>query len=77
MLKAANFIDTLKNYMAGEDVLNPWGEYTDEYDIGEVAPKIRRDQFQRFLESRMGSARFLFVAEAMGYQGGRFSKEVV
>lgn len=73
MLKAANFIDALKNYMAADDVLNPWGEYTDEYDIGEDAPKIRREQFQRFLEGRLESARFLFVAEAMGYQGGRFS----
>lgn len=73
MLTVINFIDDLKAYMAAADVFNPWGEYTDEYDIGISAPKIRREQLRRFLESRMKSARFLFVAEAMGYQGGRFS----
>lgn len=73
MLTVKNFIDELKDYMAAVDVFNPWGEYTDEYDIGISAPKIRREQLQRFLEQRIKSARFLFVAEAMGYQGGRFS----
>lgn len=73
MLTVASFIDDLKDYMADEDVLNPWGEYTDEYDIGIDAPRIRRKQLQRFLEARVERAHFLFVAEAMGYQGGRFS----
>lgn len=73
VLTVIKFIDELKAYMAPADVFNPWGEYTDEYDIGISAPKIRREHLQRYLECRITSARILFVAEAMGYQGGRFS----
>lgn len=73
MLTVTSFIDELKDYMAADDVLNPWGEYTDEYDIGKSAPMIRREHLQRFLAERLTNTRFLFVGEAMGYQGGRFS----
>lgn len=72
-LSVINFINELKLFNAGDVVFNPWNEYTDQYDIGPCAPKIRSLHLQRFLEPRVKNANYLFVAEALGYQGGRFS----
>ncbi len=54
-------------------VFNPWSDYDPDLDIGPNAPAIRRDQLQQYLKIRQGRARYLFLAEAVGYQGGRFS----
>ena len=54
-------------------VFNAWSDYDPDLDIGSNAPAIRRDQLQQYLVLRQGSARYLFLAEAVGYQGGRFS----
>ena len=53
-------------------VCNPWREYEPGLDIGPEAPAIRYQNLQRYLELRLG-ARYLFIAEGLGYQGGRFS----
>lgn len=54
-------------------VFNPWAEWTEAYDIGPDAPAIRRDNLRRYLEHRLGSAKYILVAEAAGYKGARFS----
>ena len=52
-------------------VFNPWYE-TDDQDQGPDGPAIRRRYLRTYLLSRP-CPRFVLVAEAIGYQGGRFS----
>lgn len=56
-----------------EHLFNPWFEKDTEHDIDEKAPEIRRQQLMCYLEERIGRAKFLFIAEALGYQGGHFT----
>ena len=65
------FIDKLQAYHS-ELVFNPWSDYEADCDIGPQAPAVRRANLRRYLELRSG-ARYLFIAEALGYQGGHFS----
>ncbi len=53
-------------------VFNPWSEYDPTCDVGQEAPLIRSANLRRYLELRR-NARYLFVAEALGYQGGHFT----
>jgi len=52
---------------------NPWFDRDREHDRIPGAPKIRRNQLQAYLAERLDSARYLFIAEALGYQGGHFT----
>lgn len=70
-MQITEFIDKLQSYQ-GELVFNPWREYDTSCDIGAQAPVIRSANLKRYLELRQ-HARYLFVAEALGYQGGHFS----
>lgn len=65
------FIDKLQSYQ-GELVFNPWRDYDASCDIGPQAPAVRRANLRRYLELRQ-QAHYLFIAEALGYQGGHFS----
>lgn len=65
------FIDKLQSYQ-GELVFNPWRDYDAGCDIGPQAPAVRRANLRRYLELRT-QAHYLFIAEALGYQGGHFS----
>ena len=65
------FIEKLQNYH-GENVFNPWNEFDASCDIGEKAPVIRSENLRRYLELRP-NPKYLFIAEALGYQGGHFS----
>lgn len=65
------FIEKLQNYH-GENVFNPWNEFDASCDIGERAPIIRSENLRRYLELRP-NPKYLFIAEALGYQGGHFS----
>lgn len=67
------FIDELMEFKSTKDVFNPWRDYHEEYDIGSGAPEIRRAHLESFLRLRSGKASYILVAEAVGYQGGRFS----
>jgi hypothetical protein len=66
------FVASLSTYRAA-DVFNPWGEVDVEHEINRQGPQVRRQQLQRYLQERIGSARTLLLAEAIGYQGGHFS----
>ncbi|WHY79933.1 uracil-DNA glycosylase [Neobacillus sp. WH10] len=68
-----DFINELKSYYSDQAVFNPWRDYSKQLDIGPDAPKIRTNHLQRFLEPRISDARYIFVAEALGFQGGHFS----
>ncbi len=72
MSQITQFISDLQSYTA-PDVYNPWRDFDGEYDIGEQAPFIRCDQLEKYLQLRLCEARYIFVAEALGYQGGHFS----
>lgn len=65
------FLEKLQGYQ-GPLVFNPWREYDTSCDIGPEAPVIRSANLRRYLELRR-NAHYLFIAEALGYQGGHFS----
>lgn len=65
------FLDKLQAYHS-ELVFNPWRDYDPACDITPQAPAIRSANLRRYLELRI-KAHYLFIAEALGYQGGHFS----
>jgi len=66
------FVNALADYRS-PGVFNPWGETDPEHDRCTQGPQIRRAQLQQYLCERIGRAKMLLVAEAIGYQGGHFS----
>lgn len=52
---------------------NPWFQQDRKHDVTADAPSIRREQLETYLTERIGKARYLCIAEAIGYQGGHFS----
>ncbi|MFU8812432.1 MAG: uracil-DNA glycosylase [Balneolaceae bacterium] len=54
-------------------LFNPWYEMDAENDRSEQAPAIRREQLHTYLRQRVGRAKVLLIAEALGYQGGHFT----
>lgn len=68
----SSFVQSLKKKPTKE-LFNPWFERDIKHDASPNAPDIRRRQLSRYLEERSESARFLFIAEALGYQGGHFT----
>lgn len=66
------FIEELKMY-SGNMVFNPWRDYDVVYDISKDAPAIRCFHLETYLRLRTTKTRYIFLAEALGYQGGHFS----
>lgn len=52
---------------------NPWFDHDKQNDRSKKSPGIRRRQLEVYLSERLKSARYLFIAEALGYQGGHFT----
>ena len=71
MKEISNFIEKLAAYHANL-VCNPWRDEDPTLDI-DGAAEIRRGNLVAYLARRIGRARVLFIAEACGYQGGRFT----
>lgn len=65
------FMNKLQSYHSPQ-VFNPWRDFDSSCDIGEQAPVIRSANLRRYLELRP-TPHYLFIAEALGYQGGHFS----
>ncbi len=72
MQKLEKLFKELKNTPEGP-FFNPWFERDSEHDLSSEAPKIRRVQLKSYLQERIDSAEYLFIAEALGYQGGHFT----
>ena len=66
-----DFISSLKH--SPNDLFNPWYHRDEEHDETNDAPEIRRQQLKTYLSERVESAKYLFIAEALGYQGGHFT----
>jgi hypothetical protein len=67
-----SFVSDLAGYRQAA-VFNPWGERDIENDGDVHGEEIRRRQLSAYLQERIGRARILLLAEAIGYQGGHFS----
>lgn len=65
------FISSLKYNPEG--LFNPWYHRDEEHDETDEAPEIRRNQLKTYLAERIEKAKYLFIAEALGYQGGHFT----
>ena len=66
-----HFINKLKRRNT-RGVFNPWYAYSARTDHNKDAPEIRRQHLRAYLHQRE-KAPYLLVAEALGYQGGRFT----
>lgn len=66
------FIHALAAY-EGKNTFNPWRDYDFRYDKSIDAPRIRRENLKNYLLGRIGHCPLMVVAEAIGYQGGRFT----
>jgi protein involved in ribonucleotide reduction len=75
MPQVRNFIDELKSYTpsCSLNVYNPWKDFDGIYDIGQKAPQIRCNQLEDYLRIRVNQAKYIFVAEALGFRGGHFT----
>jgi hypothetical protein len=71
--KVRELIASLQAYESLPGVFNPWRDIDPNYDLTPAAPKIRSQHLERYLQYRVPHARFILLAEAVGYQGGRFS----
>jgi len=65
------FLSLLKKNPAGP-VFNPWHHSDPVNDATPRGPSIRRKQLEAYLAERSG-ARYILLAEALGYQGGHFT----
>ncbi len=72
MPELKSFIEQLRGYSAPQ-VFNPWQDYDADYDMGINAPETRRLHLEKYLRLRIPNAKYIFIAEALGYQGGHFS----
>jgi hypothetical protein len=66
------FVAELSSYRSAA-VFNPWGESDPQHDCDAQGAQIRSRQLQKYLSERLGRAKTLLLAEAIGYQGGHFS----
>ena len=73
--KVEKFIKVLKSHTSSNslNLYNPWRDFDGMYDIGKEAPQIRCDQLENYLRNRVPHAKYIFVAEALGFQGGHFT----
>lgn len=72
MSSVDSLLDLLKETPEGP-FFNPWFENDSEHDLNSEGPEIRRYQLRAYLQERLNKAKYLFIAEALGYQGGHFT----
>ena len=66
-----SFFKSLKTIKL-DNIFNPWFCHDKQNDINENSPSIRHLQLRQYLSERK-NAKYLLLAEALGYQGGHFS----
>lgn len=67
-----SLLELLKDTPEGP-FFNPWYQRDREHDHSKEGPEIRRRQLRAYLSERLNKAKYLFIAEALGYQGGHFT----
>lgn len=67
------FVHTLRALPALANVFNPWRDCDPALDAHARAPHVRGENLRRYLAMRAQRTKLLFVGEAPGYQGCRFS----
>lgn len=72
MISLDPLFDLLRDTPEGP-FFNPWYDQDLENDLYKEAPKVRRQQLRSYLSERSETAKYLFIAEALGYQGGHFT----
>jgi uracil-DNA glycosylase len=72
MKELQHLFDELRNTPEGP-FFNPWYETDPNHDLRDNGQEVRRLQLQTYLKERISSAKYLFIAEALGYQGGHFT----
>ena len=65
------YLELLCNYKA-PNIFNPWSQIDQLHDEREDSFIIRLNNLKNYLEQRK-DAEYIFVAEALGYNGGHFS----
>ena len=68
----SSFVENLRKKPT-ENLFNPWFECDTLHDADDRAPEIRRNQLENYLADRQSTAKYLMIAEALGYQGGHFT----
>ncbi|MDR2934107.1 MAG: hypothetical protein LBU68_02390 [Rickettsiales bacterium] len=66
------FIDYLSNYKTNSDTFNPWRDFDSVYDYNSSAPSVRCKNLREYLLARK-SSKIILIAEALSYQGGKFT----
>ena len=67
-----SLLDLLENTPEGP-FFNPWYQTDSNHELSEAGAEIRRSQLKTYLQERQSSGKYLFIAEALGYQGGHFT----
>ena len=70
--EAEAFVDSLCR-RPDDDLFNPWHDYCALFDISLCAPQIRRQHLLDYFRARRYTAQYLFIGEALSFNGGRFS----
>ena len=70
--KIHNLLKLLSEYKTNHETFNPWGDYDFDYDFDNSAPLIRVKNLREYLLLRE-NAKFILIAEALSYQGGKFT----
>lgn len=73
VITPTQFVNHLAAHPVMADVANPWATFVPGLDIGPEAPHVRMQNLTCYLQERLSSARILFIGEAPGYQGARWS----
>lgn len=73
MSKLENFICQLQQAQLYGNTFNPWSDCDPQYDINKSAPVVRSNQLKEYLQIRIGLAKYIFLAEGLSYQGGKFT----
>src|SRR4051812_40809447 len=69
----SGFVGLLQALPRRPGVFNPWRDRDPQHDGRRDAPEVRARQLEAYLAARRGHATLLLVAEAVGYQGAKFS----
>lgn len=69
----SHFVELLQGTPRSPGVFNPWRDRDRGNEGRADAAQVRVQQLEGYLAARVGKAKVLLVAEAVGYQGAKFS----